>query len=125
MRNKYHAIRVRKYDSKAEKEYADVLELLKRAGKIESYEHHPEPVVLMKASDGKDITWKIDFLITNKEKQYYVEVKGFKTADFIIKLKMYRNLQIRLPLFVVKRYGDLRYKITDTVDGDNRLNVLL
>lgn len=52
-----------------------------------------QTVVLLDNSDkSKRITWKIDFSYINKETCLveYLEAKGFKTNDYLLKLKLYR-----------------------------------
>jgi|GEM_PF-2378083 len=121
--NKYHAQGVRKgghwYDSKAEAEYADVLELCKRGGLILDYQHHPPGVVLVGT-----IRWNIDYLVTGLGgQQFYVEVKGLATSDYKLKLELYRQVK-PAPLYVVKRYGELRFRVIDEVATEDGCNVL-
>ena len=109
-RNKFNAKRVGKFDSTAESEYAGVLELLKRAGEIADYEHHP-PTVLLAGC----IKWRVDFLVTpNEGDDYYIEVKGMPTADYKVKLELWRN-EKPAPLFVVTKYGPSRFRVIDEI----------
>lgn len=118
MKNKYHNVRSFGYDSQAEREYGDVLELLRIADppEIVSFQHHPTAAVLVGS-----VKWRIDFLVNTKEHLFYVEVKGMPTSDYKIKLELYRSLFSQgnlLPLFIVKKYALHRYKIIDSIGTD-------
>ena len=110
--NKYGAVRSRCHcgqtaDSKAEGEYCDLLALMKRAGEIADYQHHPAAVKMTDAG----IQWRVDFWVQEPDgSEYYVEVKGLATADYKIKLELYRTYGV-LPLYVVKRYGSMRFRL--------------
>ncbi len=73
--NKYHARRTGNFDSDAERDYDAILKLLKMAGVILTFVHHPDPVMLLKNPSGKNITWHLDFWVQQDKKTgYYVEV---------------------------------------------------
>jgi len=99
-----------RYDSKIEREMADILFCLKKAGDIKTYVSKPT-----KTTFPCGITWKIDFLvIQNDNKQYYLEVKGFATRDYALKLRSYKYHR-PLPLFVIgKKNG--HWIVKDKVD---------
>lgn len=110
-RNKYNAVRCGGYDSKAEQEYAMVLELLERAGQIREWVHHP-PAVQLTAS----IKWKVDYKVLDTEGEpFWVEVKGMPTEGYSLKLRLWKDLMDD-PLFVVRRYGELRFKVLESVN---------
>ena len=116
--NKYHNVRTGGYDSKAEREYGEVLMLLQLAEppEIVSFQHHPPAVMLVGS-----VKWRIDFLVETEKHKFYVEVKGFATSDYKIKLELYRSLYEQgnfLPLFVVEKYALHRYKIIDSIGTD-------
>ncbi len=140
-RNKYNnRSQVRnghRYDSMMEAEYADVLELYKRAGKIDSWRPHPPAVPLWAGTK-----WKVDFLVTQpdnmdkhlieilkksdlyQEPQFYVEVKGFADPIYKAKLK-YWKAEMDKPLFVVTRYAPMKFRIIDSVNVDGVMRAIL
>jgi hypothetical protein len=88
--NKYGAKRSFGYDSNAERDYADVLEMKKRGGLIKDFIHHPPAVKWGNAPHGT--SWKIDFLVTlNDDAEIYVEYKGFPTDYYKIKYKWFKS----------------------------------
>ena len=111
-KNKFNAKRVGKFDSTAESEYDGVLELLKKAGEIADYEHHPPPVTLAGC-----ITWKVDFMVeANDGTMYYVEVKGYTKTDRNYKKNMALwRWEIPAPLFVVTKYGPNRFRLVEEI----------
>lgn len=93
--NKYGAVPAyyngERYDSGAEASYAASLDMRRRAGEIDCWQRQV-PVVLHGARGGKVRTWKIDFLVTFPDaRQIYVEVKGFKTREFRLMEKLFRQ----------------------------------
>lgn len=121
--NKYHAKGCRVdgiwYASQAESRYAERLILLKMAGEITTFIPHPPGVVLLQ-SKKKTVRWKIDFLVmVGPVVEYYVEYKGLATADYKIKLELYRAKADELPpLFVVTetRNRSNAFKIIDEIN---------
>ena len=114
-RNKYNAQRTLRggmwFDSKAEAGYADVLELLKKAGEILDWEYHPPAVKMSRGA----VRWRVDFKVTDRfGSEFYVEVKGMKTEGYTLKLARWRH-EVPAPLFVVKKYGDLHYRVIEEV----------
>ncbi len=110
-RNKYNAVRHGVYDSGAEEEYAMVLELLQRAGQIREFEHHP-PAVQLTAR----IKWKVDYKVTDNDgNEFWVEVKGMPTEGYSLKLRLWKDL-MDAPLFVVTKYGKLRFRVIESVN---------
>ena len=116
LKNKFNAVGCRRggiwYGSRTEAEYADVLELEKRAGEIQDFIAHPPGVVL----DG-NVRWNIDFKVIDADgTERYVEVKGCKTEGYLIKLKLYKNSSKKLPpLMVVARYGNMKFHTIEQV----------
>lgn len=85
-RNKFNAVRTGHYDSKAEARYAEGLRLQKLAGTIADWLEQ----VPVRLSDG--ITYRIDFAIIERDGSVrFVEVKGFETPQWKIKLTLLRN----------------------------------
>lgn len=109
--NKYHAKRSGPFDSQAELEYGEVLELEKRAGEIKDYIHHP-PAIKMYGR----IRYEPDYLVTGKDgKQCYVEVKGDETGEWRIKFNWLKE-NCPLSLFVVQKYGTGRFRCIAHID---------
>ena len=96
--NKYRAVRSGAFDSQAERQYAGVLELLKRSGEIVDYKHHPPKIVLRCM-----VTWRPDFMVWDKNGDpFYVEVK----SPITYKLHAFKNL-VKLLRYESEEYGDL------------------
>jgi len=116
LKNKFNAVGCLRggvwYDSRTEAEYADLLALEKRAGLIKDFVAHPPGVALV-----GNTRWNIDFMvIDNDGAERYVEVKGFKTEGYRIKLQMYKDNAQRLPpLMVVARYGCMKFRAIEQV----------
>jgi predicted nuclease of restriction endonuclease-like RecB superfamily len=87
---KYKAIRTVidgiKFDSKAEAEYYLYLLQEKKLGLINEIEFHPK-VYLTKSK----ILYVSDFLVTEGDKKYYIDVKGMQTPVFRLKLKLWKH----------------------------------
>lgn len=75
------------YDSKAEANYASMLDLRLRGKDILSWEKQVKfPIVI---NGNKVCTYICDFVITNKDKsQEFIDVKGVRTGVFILKKKL-------------------------------------
>jgi len=116
--NKYNARRTmylgHAYDSQAEAEYAQVLNLVRKSGDIKNWEPHPAAVQIIPGLNHK---WRLDFLVHNNKGQWwYVDVKGRKTDRFTINMKLWRQRKPKpLPLIIVQRYGEMRFKMIDSV----------
>jgi predicted nuclease of restriction endonuclease-like RecB superfamily len=86
---KYKAIRTEidgiKFDSKAEAEYYLYLLQEKRLGLIDKIEVHPKIYL----TDAR-ILYISDFLITEGDKKYYIDIKGMQTPVFRLKLKLWK-----------------------------------
>ena len=107
--NKYHAQRVGPYDSKAEAEYGEMLVLLGRAGEITDFVHKPPAVEIVKGT-----TWRLDFLVLDSDgREIYVDVKGFATAEYKLKLNLWKN-HVGKNLIVVQRESYLHFRVIDS-----------
>lgn len=97
--NKYNAKKVVvdgiKFDSQDESNYYLHLKELKRKGEIKDFELQPEfelqpKFVNVKGKSVLPIKYKADFLVThNDDTQEVIDVKGFETADFKLKKKLF------------------------------------
>jgi protein associated with RNAse G/E len=100
------------FDSKLESQYYIHLKALQQRGEIEYFERQPR-FVLQDAftKNGKKyraIEYVADFMIVKDGKVTVVDVKGYETADFKIKKKLfeYRFPEYELVLMkYVKKYG--------------------
>lgn len=100
MANKYGAKKVKldghMFDSKRESEYYIKYRQMVDDGQLASMELHPKFILQehFRDSNGKmerAITYKADFLLTYPDgKKLAVEVKGFKTRDYILRRKMFK-----------------------------------
>lgn len=90
------------YRSKAEVKYAMYLDQRLKDGEIKSWEREKK-IELRGENGGKICNYYIDFVIKhNDETTEFVEVKGFETAIWRIKWKLFND-----------KYGkDAKYKIT-------------
>lgn len=76
------------YDSKFESSYAKELSIRKKAGDINDWEAHKTIPLIVNGYHIGD--YKIDFVIYhNDETEEYVEVKGFSTAYWRLKWKIF------------------------------------
>lgn len=102
-RSKYGAKRTQvdgiSFDSRAEAQRYSELMLLKRAGVVTEIELQPSYVLMPgfkhKATGERvqAITYKADFLVTYADGHQEIEdVKGFKTATYLLKKKLFMNL---------------------------------
>lgn len=90
MRNKYKAIRTRGFGSKLEAAGYDLLKLRELAGEIKNIKCQQAVTLLEK--NGQKIRWKIDFSfeLCADGSLEYAEIKGVETADYKLKLKIYK-----------------------------------
>lgn len=79
------------YDSKKEADYALQLDMLMKAGEIQSWERQ---IRLDAVVEGKKVcTYIADFKVTEKDGRIqYVDVKGFKPAVYRLKKKLIEAL---------------------------------
>jgi hypothetical protein len=98
-KNKYNAKKVVvdgiQFDSQDESNYYLHLKELKKKGKIKDFELQPKYELQPKFVNAKGksilpINYKADFLVTHPDgTQEVIDVKGFETADFKLKKKMF------------------------------------
>lgn len=98
-KNKYNAQKTVvdgiKFDSKDESDYYLHLKELKKKGKIQDFELQPKYELLPKFVNQKGktilpINYKADFLVTHTNgATEVIDVKGFETADFKLKKKLF------------------------------------
>lgn len=104
-RSKYHARKVEKYgrtwDSRKELREYERLMLLQQAGEIRGIELQPQfelqPAFTYQGKKQRAITYKADFMVLYADgRKEVIEVKGFKTRDYVLRRKMllYRNPDI-------------------------------
>lgn len=96
-RSKYHARKVEKYghiwDSHKELREYERLLLLQQAGEIKTIMLQPQfelqPAFTYKGKKQRAITYKADFMVLYADgRKEVIEVKGFKTRDYILRRKM-------------------------------------
>ena len=90
MRNKFKAVRTNGFGSKLESAGYDLLKLKELAGEIKDIKCQQGVTLIEK--NGHSIRWKIDFSfrLTKDDSLEYVEIKGIETADYRLKLKLYK-----------------------------------
>lgn len=105
-RNKYNvspanqrSYKGRTYDSKAEMQYAQLLDKLVEAGSIVDYCEQP------KVHIAGDLWYRPDFLVVEPEVAYFVDVKGVVTDSFRKVTAAWPSRKC-LPLRVIKKKGD-------------------
>lgn len=95
--SKYHSNKTevdgKTFDSKKEANYYARLIYLQLAGEIKEIELQPsfelQPSYKRDGKTIRSINYKADFKVTDKEgHEYYVDTKGFKTKEYLIKKKM-------------------------------------
>lgn len=88
------------FDSLAEHRYADWLERERKAGRVGSWEFHPDPIIVDGNGDRELVRLEVDFaVVIRSNKGVHVEwheVKGMATAAWRIKRKV---LQAQWPWF--------------------------
>jgi hypothetical protein len=99
--NKYKAKRTDGFPSKFEAAVYYLLVLREKTGEIKNIKRQ-QTVVLQDGPREVRITWKVDFSfeICATGKTGYAEAKGFETADYKLKLKLWRaNPPARLEVY--------------------------
>lgn len=77
------------YRSRWEVKYANYLEILKRAGEIEEWEHEPKSFYFENEKRGA-VCYIPDFRVTRKDgTHYWIEVKGYMDSRSKTKLKRF------------------------------------
>ena len=90
------------YDSKGEAGYAQDLDLMVKAGEIKSYERQVS-FDLHGVNGGKVCVHRVDFLVlTNEGKQEVHEYKGFATAVWDLKRKLFEDEYPEIEYIVIK-----------------------
>ena len=105
-RNKFGAIKQEykgeKYDSKLEMRYAQQLDLMKKAKEIKGWRRQEK--IRMEINGKLICTYKIDFIIEhNNGTEEYVETKGYETAVWRLKWKLFDALYPDIKKTIVKR----------------------
>lgn len=79
------------YHSRGEAAYAQELDWRKKAGEIKSWERQVK--IELKVNGILITNYYVDFLVVTKDgiRQYH-EYKGYKTADFILKWRLFQAL---------------------------------
>jgi hypothetical protein len=100
-RNKFKAQRTNGFGSKMESAGYDLLKLREMAGEIEDIKCQQAVTLIEK--NGHSIKWKIDFsfVIKATKQLEYCEIKGIETADYRLKLKLYK-MDPPAPLTIIK-----------------------
>lgn len=100
-RNKFKAVRTNGFGSKLEAAGYEWLKVRESAGEI--HDIKCQQAVTLIEKNGHSIRWKIDFsFVVSKSNQLeYCEIKGVETADYRIKLKLYK-MNPPAPLTIVK-----------------------
>lgn len=117
-RNKYGAKRADGFPSKLEAAVYGILLTRERLGEIKSIKRQ-QTVVLQDGGRETKITWRVDFSFSDcaTDACCYAEAKGFETADYKIKLKLWRaNPPARLEIYK----GDYRRpKLVEVIERKN------
>jgi hypothetical protein len=100
--SKYHAKRTQcggghTHPSKAEAKRCDELRLLERAGQIHRLEYEPQywfsiNGVQVKHENGRRVGYKPDWRYFQGDRQIVEECKGFRTADYVLRLAIFKAL---------------------------------
>lgn len=89
----------RMFDSKKEANRYIELKLLERAGEVEYLTLQPKYVFPIKYDSGRNITYKADFLYSDRSGKMIVEdVKGMKTQVYKLKkamMKHFHNIDVK------------------------------
>lgn len=102
------------FDSKIEGEYYQHLKKLKEKGEIKDFEIKPKFVLQEKFQKQNKTIRKIEYIadylvFKNDGSKQVIDIKGFETADFKIKKKMFdykfRDIELLLLTYVKKRGG--------------------
>lgn len=114
-RNKYNATKIKidgyLFDSILEAGWYERLKLYQTAGIITDMVIKP----IVKFACG--ITWKIDYAVIINKQKCHIEVKGKVTAEYKLKLKLYKY-ESKSPLLVIGKDKN-GYKLLEAVNCDN------
>lgn len=99
------------FDSKLEAEYYVYLKMLKKLGKIQGFDRQMkyELIPSYKQTDTnktiRGVSYVVDFVVYyNDNTVAYIDTKGYETADFKIKKKLFET-KYQVRLLLVKRKG--------------------
>lgn len=89
-RNKMGSVKTNGFASKMESAGYDLLKFRERAGEISDIKC--QQAVTLAEGNGLKLRWKIDFsfIVKSTGNLEYMEIKGFETKDYRIKLKLYK-----------------------------------
>jgi hypothetical protein len=90
-KSKYNAKPTNGFPSKLESALNDLLQLRAQAGEIRNIKRQ-QSVVLQEGGKDQRIAWKVDFSAEESPlwRVVYFEAKGIETADYRLKLKLWR-----------------------------------
>ncbi len=91
-RHKFGATATGGFGSQLEAAVGGFLELRQRNNEITDLKRQ-QTIVLQDGPQNQRITWRVDFSFIEKGILTYAEAKGFETADYVLKLKLYRGLR--------------------------------
>ena len=100
-RNKMGAVKTNGFASKMESAGYDWLKLREKAGEIT--EIKCQQSVTLAEGNGHTVRWKLDFSfrIVATDQLEYLEIKGFETKQYRLKLKLYK-MRPPAPLTIMK-----------------------
>lgn len=89
--NKFGAVRANGFPSKLEAAVHDILLLRQKLGEIDEIKRQ-QTVVIQEGSRETRIAWRVDFSFLDLKtgQTNYVEAKGMPTAEYKLKLKLWR-----------------------------------
>lgn len=92
--NKYRAVKIDGFDSRAERDRYNELCLLERAGKIKNLQRQIpfELIPSQKEKKERPVKFIADFVYYENDSPVVEDKKGFKTKDYIIKRKLFKFL---------------------------------
>lgn len=90
MRRNHGAVKTRGFASKMEAAGYDLLKMRETVGEIRDIKC--QQAVTLAEGNGLKIRWKIDFSFWHipTDQLEYAEIKGFETANYRLKLKLYK-----------------------------------
>lgn len=101
-----------------EANYARYLNWLKSRGEIESWEYEPQTFWFLAIKRGTR-SYKPDFKVSEKGKEYFVEVKGYMDAKSLTKIKRMRIYHPTVDLRVVdeRQYRSIARTVSGMIRG--------
>jgi hypothetical protein len=115
-RNKYGARRTEYlgiiWDSAAEANYAAILELQRKGGKIARWERGTAQILIDGPNRSRRVTYKPDFIVYyGDQTREAIDVKGCVPRDFRIKALLWEQRFPNLPLRVIDRDGNTKWTL--------------